>query len=147
MRFKRKTKKQPKINTTSLPDIIFMLLFFFMVTTVIQNENMQFIELPDAQSYNAKPASEPNELHIYLGKEEGRDIVKVNEREGNFEQVKELMASELAVIKQQSRWIDKAILWINADTPMSNVNLVKSELQQQNILKVNYIHNQKTSPQ
>lgn len=36
-KFKRKTgKSQPAISTASLPDIVFMLLFFFMVTTVMR---------------------------------------------------------------------------------------------------------------
>ena len=147
MRFTRKQKRQPKINTTSLPDIIFMLLFFFMVTTVIQNENMQFIELPSIQNYDAKPVSHPNEIHIYLGKNAGGDIIKVNEKVGSFQQVIPILNEEVSLIKKQVRWIDKAILWIGEDTPMSNVNLIKSELQKLNILKVNYIHNQKTLPQ
>lgn len=40
-RFKKKGKKEtPAINTASLPDIIFMLLFFFMVTTVMRETDL-----------------------------------------------------------------------------------------------------------
>ncbi len=35
-KFKKKPKKNPEIPTAALPDIIFMLLFFFMVTTVLR---------------------------------------------------------------------------------------------------------------
>ena len=35
-KFKKKEGKQPAISTASLPDIVFMLLFFFMVTTVLR---------------------------------------------------------------------------------------------------------------
>jgi len=35
-KFRKKPKKDPEIPTAALPDIIFMLLFFFMVTTVLR---------------------------------------------------------------------------------------------------------------
>ena len=36
MKFKKKTKISSEIPTSSMPDIIFMLLVFFMVTTVLK---------------------------------------------------------------------------------------------------------------
>jgi biopolymer transport protein ExbD len=35
-KFRKKSKSNPSIPTSALPDIIFMLLFFFMVTTVLR---------------------------------------------------------------------------------------------------------------
>ena len=35
-KFKKKSNTSQEIPTASLPDIIFMLLFFFMVTTVLR---------------------------------------------------------------------------------------------------------------
>lgn len=35
-KFRKKEKADPEIPTSALPDIIFMLLFFFMVTTVLR---------------------------------------------------------------------------------------------------------------
>ena len=39
-KFKKKTKSDPTIPTSALPDIIFMLLFFFMVTTVLRETSI-----------------------------------------------------------------------------------------------------------
>ena len=39
-KFKKKTNKQPAISTASLPDIVFVLLFFFMVTTVMREVDL-----------------------------------------------------------------------------------------------------------
>lgn len=48
-KFKKKAKSNPDIPTAALPDIIFMLLFFFMVVTVMrQNEPMVKQFLPRA---------------------------------------------------------------------------------------------------
>ena len=42
-KFKRSTGKSgvAKINTASLPDIVFMLLFFFMTTTVMREVELK----------------------------------------------------------------------------------------------------------
>ena len=41
-KFRKKGKKgQPAVNTASLPDIVFMLLFFFMVTTVMRETTLK----------------------------------------------------------------------------------------------------------
>jgi len=38
---KNKKKNVPQINTAALPDIIFMLLFFFMVATTMKEVDMK----------------------------------------------------------------------------------------------------------
>jgi biopolymer transport protein ExbD len=49
-KFVNKTKSsQPGISTASLPDIVFMLLFFFMVTTHMRDKDMMVqVSLPSA---------------------------------------------------------------------------------------------------
>ncbi|WP_373495200.1 ExbD/TolR family protein [Aquiflexum sp.] len=39
-KFKKKPKADPGVSTASLPDIVFMLLFFFMVTTVLREQDL-----------------------------------------------------------------------------------------------------------
>jgi biopolymer transport protein ExbD len=49
-KFGKKKKGTPAISTASLPDIVFMLLFFFMVTTVMRETDLQITspKLPSA---------------------------------------------------------------------------------------------------
>ncbi len=49
MKFKRKSSIESKISTSSMPDIIFMLLIFFMVTTVLREYSGLPISLPKAE--------------------------------------------------------------------------------------------------
>ena len=49
MRFNRKIKLETEIPTASMPDIIFMLLIFFMVTTVLREYSGLPISLPKAK--------------------------------------------------------------------------------------------------
>ncbi|MCH7781690.1 biopolymer transporter ExbD [candidate division KSB1 bacterium] len=50
MKFNRKSQVKSEIPTASLPDIVFMLLFFFMVTTVLRVFTGLQVELPDAET-------------------------------------------------------------------------------------------------
>ncbi len=39
-KFGKKKKGMPALNTSALPDIVFMLLFFFMVTTTMRETDL-----------------------------------------------------------------------------------------------------------
>ena len=50
MKFERNQKMKPSIPTASMGDIVFLLLIFFMVTTVFKTEDGLPVELPRAES-------------------------------------------------------------------------------------------------
>ncbi len=51
MRFRKKQTQKPEISTASMPDIVFLLLFFFMVTATIDKSQDQLkVEIPQAQA-------------------------------------------------------------------------------------------------
>jgi len=50
MDFGRSAKKEPQIPTSSMGDIVFLLLIFFMVTTVFRKETGLPVELPRAEA-------------------------------------------------------------------------------------------------
>ncbi len=49
MKFQKKQKPSSEIPTAAMPDIIFMLLIFFMVTTVIKTVSGLPVSLPSAE--------------------------------------------------------------------------------------------------
>jgi len=68
-KFGKKKKEMPAVNTSSLPDIVFMLLFFFMVTTVMRESDLA-IENPRLPSASEVKKLERKSLvsTIYVGK-------------------------------------------------------------------------------
>lgn len=48
MKFVNENKKGPKLNMTSLIDVVFLLLIFFMVTTTFEKQAKLEIQLPEA---------------------------------------------------------------------------------------------------
>lgn len=55
MKFQKKMKVSGGIPTASLPDIVFMLLIFFMVSTVFKESRGLQVTLPDAQKIEKLP--------------------------------------------------------------------------------------------
>ncbi|MBL4605786.1 MAG: biopolymer transporter ExbD [Flavobacteriaceae bacterium] len=68
-KFKKRKKGMPAVNTASLPDIVFMLLFFFMVTTTMRETSLR-IENPILPSATEIKKLEHKSLvsTIYVGK-------------------------------------------------------------------------------
>ena len=64
---KKKSGGQPAISTASLPDIVFMLLFFFMVTTVMREVTLKVeVKTPKATEVN-KLERKSLVSYIYIG--------------------------------------------------------------------------------
>ena len=67
MKFSRKTKLSSEIPTASMPDIIFMLLIFFMVTTTFSSETRLLVNLPEATAVMAE--TPPAQIEILVTRE------------------------------------------------------------------------------
>lgn len=67
-RFGRKKKGGlPAVSTASLPDIVFMLLFFFMVTTVMREVDLQVtVDQPEAVEVQ-KLENKSEVMYVYIG--------------------------------------------------------------------------------
>ncbi len=67
-KFKKERKGQERINTSALPDIIFMLLFFFMVTTVLREQDI-LVEQKIPQSTQLQKLQNKTLIsYVFIGK-------------------------------------------------------------------------------
>lgn len=67
MKFSVKTQTQQEIPTAALPDIIFMLLFFFMVSTIMRETEVKVVQkIPRAEQL-VKLQRKDLIAHIYVG--------------------------------------------------------------------------------
>ncbi len=141
-------KELPAISTASLPDIVFMLLFFFMVATVLRKNDVKVAQiLPSAdQTEKLKKdrsvyifAGKPGEGYKNLGTEGkiqiGDKFVDVNEVQPAILEEREKLRDELKDYVMVAFKVDK-------ETNSGLVYDVKQELRQANLLKVIYITTQ-----
>lgn len=70
--FSRKSGAESEIPTSSMADIAFLLLIFFMVTTVFRKEQKRTIEWVDAEATQKIDEKRKNIVHIWV--EQNSDI-------------------------------------------------------------------------
>ena len=131
MKLTRKNKVVSGIPTASLPDIIFMLLIFFMVATVLKQFSGLKVKLPDAELVKKIPGSKRHVITIWIDKnnEIMCDDYKVDQ------------VSELRNVLYQKRVNNpQIIIALKADkeSEMGIINDVQQEMRKADALKVNY---------
>ena len=140
MKLKRTERETPEINTTALPDIIMMLLFFFMVTTVMQDSLLSDIDIPFNESKESVDKIKDGVIRIALFSQGSDDMISINDELSEVSNMDVLAEDQINEMKLSNNYPEKAILYIESGTKMSLVNSLKSELQEYNILKLEYIH-------
>ena len=144
---KKKGKKEvPAISTASLPDVIFMLLFFFMVSTTMRDQELLVrFRLPEATEIQML---EKKNLVSYINN--GEPVPHMQAKYGTATQ-KQLTAAFrtakdigdfIAAEREQLNEADRAQMTtsIKADqfTKMGIITDVKQELRRANALKISY---------
>jgi len=80
----------PAVSTASLPDIIFMLLFFFMVVTVLRSHTVRVdFDLPEGVDLQ-KIENKSLENHLYIGTlADGSITIQLNDAFINIDQIRD----------------------------------------------------------
>lgn len=144
-KFARKSKgKMPGISTASLPDIVFMLLFFFMVTTVLRETNLKVNISPPFASEIKKLEKKSLVSYINIGKPIQVKIygtaprIQLNDAFATKEKIREFISSEREKMTEADRKKMTVSLKCDKNVEMGIVTDVKEELKKASALKVNY---------
>ena len=146
-RFKKASGKQLKaINTASLPDIVFMLLFFFMVTTVMRETELKIqVRVPGATEIK-KLEKKSLVSYIYIGKPlpglqktfGSEPRIQLNDAFATPEDIRDFVTSEREQMDENDQKQMTISLKIDQDTKMGIVTDVKQELRKSSALKIMY---------
>lgn len=147
-RFKKKVAgNTPAISTASLPDIVFMLLFFFMVTTTIRDASLKVkIVAPNATEIQ-KLEKKSLVSYIYVGPPATSALratygteprIQLNDAYANVSDLAEFIEKEREARDEAERNKLTTSLKVDKDTKMGLVTDIKQELRKMNALKINY---------
>lgn len=143
-KFKKGSKRgMGAISTASLPDIVFMLLFFFMVATVLRTEEEKVRVIRPEASELYKIEKKHLIRYINIGvpmdKRYGTEpVLQLNDAFSEVSDIQEWVATErltLAEAEQSKMWVS---LKVDQDTKMGIVTGAKQELRKASALKVLY---------
>jgi len=139
-KFRKKKKGMPGISTASLPDIVFMLLFFFMVTTVMRETTLQVaFKLPQATEVK-KLEKKSLVSYIYVGetKEGAANKIQLNDRISDVKEVKSFIFAERATHKEEDIPFLTTSIKADVEANVGTITDIKIELRDINALKLNY---------
>lgn len=129
MKLKKKSKLKTKIPTTAMPDIIFMLIFFFMVSSVLRDYEGLNVILPKAKQIE-KLASKVHVTYLWVSKEE---LISIDGKLLDVKSIRNIMYEKRTTDPQ-------LIISIRSDqrVNMGLMNKIHKELRLADALKVNY---------
>ena len=129
MKLNRKNKQSNEISTSSLPDIIFMLLIFFMVTTVMREFEGLDVVLPRAKTIE-KLESKRHTSYIWATKD---GLVSVDDKIVQMNGLGELMYQKITNDPKLT-----VSLKSDQNSLMKTISDIHSELRKAQALKLNY---------
>jgi biopolymer transport protein ExbD len=130
----------------SMPDLIFTVLFFFMIVTHMRNETVKVkLQVPQGTEVT-KSSNKFSTINIYIGRNNYGDTqIQVNDRMCSLEQVGTLVRNFKANLSEESQ--ENLIINLRADrnTDMGIVNDLKKELRNIGALTIRYSATEKTN--
>jgi len=146
-KFGRKDKGgSPAISTASLPDIVFMLLFFFMVTTVMKQDDLK-IDVTIPQATEIKKLEKKSLVsYIYIGSPKKKfqklwgtePRIQLNDVFSKVDDIQDFITSEREAKDEAEVPFMTTSLKVDEETKMGIVSDVKQELRKAQALKINY---------
>jgi biopolymer transport protein ExbD len=146
-KFKQSEKRtEPQPPSGSLSDIVFMLLFFFMVTTTMrETESKVQLRLPEASEI-AKLERKDLTSYINIGTptrnlqaQFGTDSrIQLNDSFKTVDEIRDFIAAERDAMSEADRSFMTVALKVDENTRMGIVTDVKQELRKCSALKIMY---------
>jgi len=138
---------EPEFTTASLPDIVFMLLIFFMVATVLRETDIKVrTQLPQAEALTKIDQKRLiSKVHIgplKRGENQGDTAIHIDDALiENRRSIRQIMYNKL---QEQPQLI--VSLKVDQESEMQIVNEVQQELREANALRINYSSNREGPP-
>ncbi len=132
--FDRKSKVASEIPDSSLADIAFLLLIFFMVTTVFRKETQREIEQPEASATQQVDEKRKNIMHLWVERD---GSVFINDAQVPMQNI-------AGIVQQMYEDTDRQlVVAIRSDreVPYGTINQVTEALRDGGALRVNFATN------
>jgi len=136
----------PMLNTSSLPDLIFTLLFFFMIVTTMREVSLK-VEFKIPQGTELEKLEKKSLVtFIYVGKPTAEfrkklgseSRIQLNDAYAEVDEIQAYVTNERSSMKEEDQPFMTVSLKIDQDTKMGIVTDIKQALRQAYALKINY---------
>lgn len=148
-KFSKKTKTSENIPTSALPDIIFMLLFFFMVTTVLREQDILVEQKLPQASQLQKLQKKTLISYIYIGKPKNTAMygaeprVQANDALLDTKAIVQWVNQERDLLAESDRGLITISMKSDRDVKMGPISDVQTELREADARRVLYASTRK----
>jgi biopolymer transport protein ExbD len=148
-RFRRPDHSVPELNMASLPDLIFTVLFFFMIVTHMRDveKHVQY-QVPTGTEVT-KLQHKSSVVHIYIGRpmDGSTDdyVIQLNNKIATVDDIARFIEQERKNLSGEDQERMTVSIEADRDVPMSLINDVKQALRQSYALNITYSANEKTT--
>jgi len=143
---KAEKKEAPALSTSSLPDIIFMLLFFFMAVTTMKEVTYKVKVSPPSATELQKMENKSLVRYIYVG-EPMKDYreqygsatrIQLNDVFADIPEIESFITMERSSMKEEDQNVMTVSIKADKDTKMGIITDIKQALRRAYALKINY---------
>lgn len=150
---KKGKKDLPAISTASLPDIIFMLLFFFMVSTSMKEVEYMVKFVPPEATELQSLEKKSRVRYVYVGvprdqyvKAFGKETrIQLEDTFADVNQLEEFVTRERGAMNEEDQPFMTISIKADKDTKMGIITDIKQALRRAYALKISYAATQRTS--
>ena len=143
---KRQQHEVPGLNLAAMPDLIFTVLFFFMIVTHMRDvKPMVRYEVPQGTELE-KTVRKSSVVYLFIGKPvdaqgrvvDGETRIQLNNRYVTIDQIAREIDQERARMSEDDRQHMVVSIRADRDTEMGIINDVKQALRKAGALNINY---------
>jgi biopolymer transport protein ExbD len=143
---KKRGKTAPGISTASLPDIVFMLLFFFMVVTVLRDSELKVKVVTPFATELTKLEEKSLVNYVYVGRPVEKfqatygtkPRIQLGDRFSEIRDIPLFLEQHKVKVPEAKRSRITTSLRIDGSVTMGIVQDVKTQLRKSGQLKLNY---------
>lgn len=137
--FRKRQRQVPELNTSALPDLIFTVLFFFMIVTHMRQTDVKVkVETPQGtqlQKVQKKYATS----YLYIGKDKsGVTRIQLNNRIVPIDHLADAVRQQKEMIPEDEQQFYTVSIKADRDTPLDIIAAVKDALRDAHALQINY---------
>jgi len=138
---KRRRRTMPELNMASMPDLIFTVLFFFMISSHMRSSSPQMTLQTPEGTMLAEPQSKSALVYLYVTADTAR--IQVGNRMVNIADLPAAVSAERQKMTSADR--KQMVVCMKADrrTPMAVVSRVKQALRDANATRIIYVAKEK----
>jgi biopolymer transport protein ExbD len=141
--FKRTRREIPGLNTSSLPDLIFTVLFFFMIVTHMRKVTLKVkYQVPQGTELT-RLTKKTAVCYIYIGKPvtgtvQGNSVIQLNDKYATTTDIIDYIAAEKSRMSPEDQQQMTVSIKADRSTKMGIISEVKQALRKSKALKISY---------